>query len=378
MANSQDTVLISGGGISGLTLACALRRHDIPVELVERKSDLSDDGGVGLSLVGNALRALDSIGIARALIALGLPADHLEIATPEGRVVARSSTDEQWGDGIPGHCSISRPALHRLLAERARNAGVRIRTGLSIASSTPVGDCVEVGFSDGGSARYRLCVAAEGLHSATRERLFPGLHPAHSGQACWRARVPRPAGLLTTRIHFGGRLGVVGICPISRDDAYLYVVEAADARHREDETRTHLALRERLTGHYGGLVADLLEHLTDPAQVSYRPLPVFLLPAPWYRDGVVFIGDAAHANPPVLAQGAAMGIEDAVVLAEELASAPASLDAALAVFMARRFERVRNVVETSRDLARWQVEQRRDVDIGGTMKRVAVALTAPI
>ena len=259
--SKPDTVLISGGGISGLTLASALCHHGIPVELVERKTELADDGGVGLTLVGNALRALHSIGLARDLITVGMPADHILIATPEGRVVSQAPTSGPWGEGIPGHCSIARSALHRVLVESARSRGTLIRTGVTIRGTSPMGAGVDVHFSDGRSGHYRLCVAAEGLFSAARERLLPGVRPVHSGQGSWRACVPRPKDLATTQIHFGGRYGVVGICPISDQDAYLYIVESADEQHREEESRLHLTMRERLEGHYGGHVAELIRHL---------------------------------------------------------------------------------------------------------------------
>jgi 2-polyprenyl-6-methoxyphenol hydroxylase-like FAD-dependent oxidoreductase len=70
------------------------------------------------------------------------------------------------------------------------------------------------------------------------------------------------------------------------------------------------------------------------------------LPAPWYKDRCVLIGDAAHATTPHLASGAAIGVEDAIVLAEEL-GVNQGIDAALARFMTRRFERCRLVVENS-------------------------------
>lgn len=375
---AASSVLISGAGISGLTAACALRHHGIPVDVVEHKAQLSDEGGVGLTLVGNALRALDTIGLARPMIDAGMPADHIRLATPEGRVVAEPPTSGPWGAGIPGHCSIGRSALHRVLADEAQRRGARIRTGLKVESSVHGPRGIAVHFSDGSEGRYRLMVAAEGLFSASRRRLFPGVEPAHAGQASWRVRVPRPKELITSQIHFGGPCGVVGICPISLEDAYLYIVESADTDHREDESRLHLTMRERLAGHYKGMVAELLDHLSDPAQVSYRPLPVLLAPAPWHREGVLLIGDAAHANPPVLAQGAAMGIEDAVVLADELARDSGDVDAALTRFMARRLERVRMVVETSHQLARWEVEHRKDVDVPGTMRRVAQVLEQPL
>lgn len=370
-------VLVSGGGIAGLTLACALRRQGIAVDVIERKPEIGDEGGIGLTLVGNALRALDSIGLARPILTIGMPADHIDIATPEGRVVGQAPTKGPWGDGIPGHCSVARPQLHRVLADAARTAGASLRAGLEINEATSDAEGVDVRLSDGSLGRYALMVAAEGLNSATRQRLFPGAGPVYAGQACWRARVSRPADLRTTQIHFGGRYGVVGICPISESDAYLYLVETAEENHREEPGQLHTALREKLDGHYGGRVAALLSELTDPARVNYSPLPVMLVPAPWHRGRTVLIGDAAHANPPVLAQGAAMGVEDAVVLAEELGRGN-DVDGALARFTARRFDRVLMVVETSRQLALWEVEQRRDVDVPGTMRGAAMALAEPL
>jgi 2-polyprenyl-6-methoxyphenol hydroxylase-like FAD-dependent oxidoreductase len=370
-------VLVSGAGIAGLTLACALRRQGIDVDVIERKSEIGDEGGIGLTLVGNALRALQSIGLARPILDIGMPADHIDIATPDGQIVGQAPTKGPWGDGIPGHCSVARPALHRVLAEAARAAGASLRAGVEVDEAAADAEGLDVRLSDGCSARYALLVAAEGLNSVTRQRLFPGVGPVFSGQACWRARVTRPGDLRTTQIHFGGRYGVVGICPISQSDAYLYLVETAEANHREDPARLHLSLREKLDGHYGGRVAALLGELTDASRVNYSPLPVMLVPPPWHRARTVLIGDAAHANPPVLAQGAAMGIEDAVVLAEELGR-DADVDGALQRFMTRRFERVRMVVETSRQLALWEVEQRRDVDVPGTMRRAAMALGEPI
>lgn len=366
------SVLVSGAGIAGLTLACALRRQGIAVEVVERKPEIGDEGGIGLTLVGNALRALDSIGLAQALLAVGMPANHIDIATPDGRVVQQAPTSGPWGAGLPGHCSVARPLLHRVLADAARAAGATLRAGVAVADA----EGIEARLTDGSVSRHALLVAAEGLNSATRQRLFPGVGPVHSGQACWRARVRRPAELRTTRLHLGGRHGVVGICPITEAEAYLYLVEAADEHHREDPAQLHHTLRRRLDGHYGGLVAALLPQLADASQVNYSPLPVMLVPAPWHRGRTLLIGDAAHANPPVLAQGAAMGIEDAVVLAAELGRA-SDLDSALGRFTARRVERVRTVVEASRQLAQWEVEHRRDVDVPGTMRRVAMVLADP-
>ena len=80
------------------------------------------------------------------------------------------------------------------------------------------------------------------------------------------------------------------------------------------------------------------------------------MPAPWHRGRVVLIGDAAHACPPTLAQGAAQALEDAAVLTELLLSSAELDDALWAAFTARRFDRAKTVVEASCQLAQWQLD----------------------
>jgi 2-polyprenyl-6-methoxyphenol hydroxylase-like FAD-dependent oxidoreductase len=103
------------------------------------------------------------------------------------------------------------------------------------------------------------------------------------------------------------------------------------------------------------LVRECVDHLPQSTAISYRHVEWLLLPAPWNQGRALIIGDAAHCNPPVLAQGAAMGIEDAVVLAELLAAA-GSVDSALADFSARRFPRASLVVNNSVQLCEWEVK----------------------
>jgi 2-polyprenyl-6-methoxyphenol hydroxylase-like FAD-dependent oxidoreductase len=173
-------------------------------------------------------------------------------------------------------------------------------------------------------------------------------------------------------LHFGGLQGLVGVCPINHKHCYVYCIHAATAGERRDPTTLHAQLREKLEG-YGGLIPGLASQLNDPTLVSYRPIEWMLVPAPWHRGRVVLIGDAAHANPPNVAQGAAMGIEDAVVLAEEV-TRPGSFEAAMARFMARRWERVKLVVDASCSVAKNQVEHTPGFDAAAEIGRVSAAL----
>jgi 2-polyprenyl-6-methoxyphenol hydroxylase-like FAD-dependent oxidoreductase len=112
-------------------------------------------------------------------------------------------------------------------------------------------------------------------------------------------------------------------------------------------------MRHRLA-EYGGRVARLREQIVDDRAVVYKALDHLMLPAPWHKGRVLVIGDAAHATTPHLAQGAAMAIEDAVLLGELLAR-DAPVQDLLEEFMRRRFARSKLVVETSTQLVNWEL-----------------------
>jgi 2-polyprenyl-6-methoxyphenol hydroxylase-like FAD-dependent oxidoreductase len=80
-----------------------------------------------------------------------------------------------------------------------------------------------------------------------------------------------------------------------------------------------------------------------------------LLPSPWNKGRIIVIGDAAHATTPHLAQGAAMAIEDAVLLGS-LVQRAGPIEPLLAEFMRRRFDRAKFVVESSDQIAKWELE----------------------
>lgn len=374
---AQSGILIVGGGIAGLTLAAALRQRGFQVDLIEQKSALSDGGGIGLTLVGNALRALDQIGVAEACVEAGMPADSMAICRPDGTIVAENPLPRIGGPQWPGGTGIRRAALHAILVEAARGAGVSIRCDTTMSDWSDRGDDVEVTFSDGSRSCYALVVGADGLYSATREKLMPQLRPALTGQVVWRAEAARPPEVRRTHLHLGGPHGVVGICPVSEELAYVYIVAAAPDNPWRDPATLHLQMREALTG-YGGLVAELAETLDRSEKVSYRPLEWLMAPRPWGRGRVVLIGDAVHANPPVLAQGAAMAIEDAIVLADELVQSGGAADVALPRFLDRRFDRSAAVVEASCALARAEVEHRQDLDVPAVMRAATLMLAEAI
>jgi 2-polyprenyl-6-methoxyphenol hydroxylase-like FAD-dependent oxidoreductase len=136
-------------------------------------------------------------------------------------------------------------------------------------------------------------------------------------------------------------------------------------------------MRDRLAEH-AGLVAQLRELIVDPNGVVYKPMESLRVPAPWYRGRTILIGDAAHTTTPQLAQGAAMAVEDAVLLGELLGRGT-HLPAVFEEFMHRRFDRACYVVDSSSQLATWELQEWRgspapDADPGGLIHRASVKL----
>jgi 2-polyprenyl-6-methoxyphenol hydroxylase-like FAD-dependent oxidoreductase len=178
-----------------------------------------------------------------------------------------------------------------------------------------------------------------------------------------------------TDLYYGGPAYIAGYCPTSEDTLYAYLVE--DARDRSGQTPAErLAAMRELAARYHGPWDEIRATLTDPTAVSYTLFESLLVPAPWHRGRVVLIGDAAHACPPTLAQGAAQALEDAAVLTELLLSRPALDEELWAEFTARRYERAKTVVDASNQLGQWLLDHEQG-DVPGLIGRVAVLLSQP-
>ena len=117
--------------------------------------------------------------------------------------------------------------------------------------------------------------------------------------------------------------------------------------------------------------------LGEHSQIVYRPLESLLLPQPWYHGRVVLIGDAVHATTPHLAAGACIGIEDAIVLAEELGRA-AGVEAGLLAYQARRWERCRMVVMNSGRLGEIEIANGDKEEHARIMRESFAALAQPV
>lgn len=353
--SSVTKVLVVGGGIGGLTAAVAFRRYGVAVDLVELKPD-HNVYGVGIIQPNNTLRALDRIGLADACVARGGSFPGWKIFDQNGDLLMTAPSANGASPNHPAINGITRPILQEILVGAAVQAGAQLRFGVTVKRFIDSGDQVNVVFSDGQYGVYDLLIGSDGIYSSIRASLFPDApKPQFSGQGVWRYNFARPAEVDWGAIFYGARTKV-GLVPMSPTLMYMFLVSAEAGNPRMPAERLPELMRERLDG-FSGLVGRLRDQITDPAAIVYKPMEHLLLPPPWMKGRVIVIGDAAHATTPHLAQGAAMAIEDAVLLAELMARDAATLPALLNEFMSRRFERAKYVVDCSRQIAEWEMEQ---------------------
>jgi naringenin degradation protein FdeE len=353
--SAVERVLIVGGGIAGMALAIGLRRAGIAAEIVEIDQEWHV-AGAGITVTGPALRAFDRLGMLERVIAESHCYNATRICDAQGRVIAASRVSSQpLGPHIPNGGGILRPVLHRILSEATRGCGATVRLGVTVAGLTQSDAAVAVTFIDGSRASYDLVVGADGVHSHLRDMLFPAApKPAFTGQGCWRAVVPRPPEIDCAHVYIGGEVKA-GVTPVSREEMYLFLLQHAPDNPRMPEQRWPELLAAQLRG-FGGVLGAVRDGLGATARINYRPLETLLLPPPWHRGRAILIGDAAHATTPHLASGAALALEDALVLTE-LLQTKAAIEQVFAAFMTRRTERCRMVVENSARLG--ELEMRR-------------------
>jgi 2-polyprenyl-6-methoxyphenol hydroxylase-like FAD-dependent oxidoreductase len=369
-------VLVAGAGLAGTAAAIALAAAGVAVDLIDIKPEITAVGS-GITMQGNGLRELRRLGVLDAVLAAGYPFSSVGMRAPDpaGTLLAEFPDGRTGGPDLPGTVGLPRPALARIMADRAVAAGARLRLGTAASGLSQDGDCVDVTFSDGSAGRYDLVIGADGIRSATRRMIGITEKPRPTGMGIFRAFGPRPASVTRTDLYYGGPAYIAGYCPTGADTLYAYLVEDAQDRSALSPEQ-RLDAMCALAAAYHGPWDEIRATLTDPATVNYTLFEALVVPAPWNRGRVVLIGDAAHACPPTLAQGGAQALEDAAVLTELLLSHDALDDALWAAFTARRFDRARTVVEASVQLGQWQLDHVQG-DLPGLMGTITALVSKP-
>ncbi len=330
---SDPRILVVGAGIGGLGVARALAQREISVDVVEREP-IWAQAGAGIYLPGNAVRALRALGLESgvseraATIARQLICDH------RGRLLSEIELASLWGE--VGACiAVHRADLHQVMLSSGDD--VTVRMGMPVRRLRQAGEVVTVEFGDGDVRDYDLVIGADGVHSTVRDLTFGTGAVRRLGQHAWRFVMPCPPEVNTWTALLGRDLTFLAM-PIGRDRAYCYCDAPTNVSIQAGDGAAYGYLAELLAD-FAGPVPALLDSLGPEVAIQEGPIEEVVLNG-WSRGSVVVIGDAAHATSPNMAEGAAMALEDGLVLAECLASQQ-PLTQALTSFEARRAPRSR-------------------------------------
>jgi salicylate hydroxylase len=358
---ASGPIIIAGAGIGGLTAALALARRGLRVSVFDQAERLQETGA-GIQLTPNASGILNSLGLGRRLEPhVVVPQELRVMDAPTGRPLA---TAELGGAAARRHGApywvIHRGDLQAQLLEAVRSEpDITLELATRVEEFAVHGNGVTVaGLRQTRPIKEhaKALVGADGLWSNLRRQIGHEASPRFAQHTAWRALVPaeaveaelrRPAvnlwlGADTHLVHYPVKAGrLINVVAIVRD-------QWREPGWSEPGDRSEILrhFRPRAWHHQARGLLATADRWLKWALYDLAPLPY------WSKGPVTLLGDAAHPMLPFLAQGAAMAIEDAAVLANMLGQMPDAPEAALRAYERARLSRTARVQRTARQNGR--------------------------
>lgn len=378
--SSKDTlpIVVAGGGIGGLCAALALARKGFLVKVLERAPEIGEIG-YGIQIAPNGHAILKKLGVMEILEPQVFHPDALILMDAvDLREVTRIQLGQRFLERykLP-YFVVHRRDLHAALIETCRREpNFSFDEGEVMDYENRDGH-VLVHCSDGRAMKARAMIGCDGLRSRTRARIVRDCGPRSTGYVVYRGLVP--VDEISNKDHLNSMVIYAGPgCHIVQ-----YRLRGGTVMNNVATFQSPAYARGETD--YGGF--DEFRSAYDQCAPEVRDMLKYfsldknwllhdLQPATNWTDGnVTLLGDSAHATLQYLAQGAIMAMEDAVVLADEMASRPQDLNGAMLRYQAQRLNRTARVVTTARlfgaivharegeRLLRNELASRRDVDI---------------
>lgn len=317
-------IIIVGAGMGGLTAALALQRAGFQVSVFEQAPQLGEVGA-GLSISANATHALDYVGVGGQVREFGSPSvdstlRHFQTNEVLAQMSIGSSEEQQARFGNE-FFQIHRADLHKILTDAVlSNDPDCITLGHEFSELEQNGSEVLVKFRNGNEIKGDVLIGCDGAKSLIRERVFSQEPPKFAGYVAYRGLVP-VENLDPSFVRTGATLSIgpgqmfmrytvrhkqlmnfVGMVTTSD-----WKIEGWNIPCEASEVLSHFA-------EWHDEVKTII--LAVPAGASFKWALVHRTPLTSWTDGrVALLGDAAHTITPFLGQGAAMAIEDGVVIA---------------------------------------------------------------
>ncbi|WP_103071709.1 FAD-dependent monooxygenase [Aquimarina sediminis] len=303
----MKNILIVGGGIAGLTIAKLLHDQGHNIKLIEKQPKWQISG-TGLYLPSNGVVALDKLGLGNIAREKGFIISSRHIMNAKSEMILDLDLEKIWGREKP--ClGIKRNTLHEILFNQISNLDILPNTTINSLNTNT--DFVNVELSNGAKEKYDLVIGADGLHSKTRKLILGDISIRKvTAQVC-RFMIKKPKNINAWSLYISSA-GQFLIIPTDNNWAYCYVNRKAKGFKTFSKNEYMDPFKK-----FASPIPEILTNWS-PDNAYWNDLEE-LDNIPVMGNGrVVLIGDAAHAMPPFMAQGGALALEDALVLANSL------------------------------------------------------------
>ncbi|MGH6855637.1 MAG: FAD-dependent monooxygenase, partial [Aestuariivirga sp.] len=312
--------LIAGGGIAGIAASLALARINRRSEVFERAAAF-EEAGAGLQMSPNAVHCLRLLGAWDAIEPHCVIPSEIHIRDGRsGRVLRRIGLGKPFEVrfGSPYRVAHRADLLRGLVQTAQRASGIALHTGKAVESAETTDHGARLHFTNGQAAEGSAVIAADGINSVIRNAIVGGGEPSCRGHAIYRALLPFDkvplsiaADCVTLWLYPGGHAVHYAVSNWRQ----FNMVAVLENPWREDGWGIETGKAEVVDGFADA--ADALAQLLTSVPAWTKFAAAGHAPSnKWVSGHVALIGDAAHASLPYLAQGAAMALEDACVLAK--------------------------------------------------------------
>jgi 2-polyprenyl-6-methoxyphenol hydroxylase-like FAD-dependent oxidoreductase len=337
--------IIIGGGIGGLTTAIALAQKGIETTVYEQAPELNE-AGAGIWIAPNGLNVFNKLGFVNEIISAGNLLSKIQVVDTEYKPISVIDGQKVAAKYNFNTLAIHRAALQRILSSKLSSECLVL--GKRFKAYTQTDNGVRVDFEDGSLAQADFVILADGIKSKGRLQINSNTDLRYAGQTCWRFVTaydfPKAAQGNMYEVWSNKKGLRVGYSAINASEAYVFITNYEKAGGKDNPVTLKQDLLS-LCKDFPAIIKQLISTVSAE-KIIRSDIYDFKPVSNWVDGKVALLGDAAHATTPNLGQGACQAIEDAFVLAEQLASA-SNIATGLAKYQFKRMTKTRFITNTA-------------------------------